>query len=152
MSEAHESGTTGTILMLPGACCGAWIYNDFCNYFQEKGWAVSRERGLGKSSVRRITKDGESLLVSIRTSQDQWIAFPPKPEGEGFITLDDVDVQVELRISAPSAVSAHREIVRFLAEHDGDTWSVESVSREADRVRHPQPRGVAHGFSIVRWA
>src|SRR6266481_6912144 len=43
---------------------------------EAEGWRVERERGSGKSSVRRITKDGHSKLVTIRTSQDTWIAFP----------------------------------------------------------------------------
>ena len=55
---------------------------------------------MGKSSVRRITKGGESKLVSIRTTQDQWLAFPPKPEGTGWFTLDDVDVVVGVSVDA----------------------------------------------------
>jgi hypothetical protein len=67
---------------------------------QGQGWSVAREEGLGKSSVRRITKNGQSKLVSIRTSQDQWIAFPPKPNGKGWITLDDVDVVLAVSVDA----------------------------------------------------
>ena len=44
MSEASKNpgamGAMGTIMMLPGACCGAWIYKDFRGYFQDKGWTV----------------------------------------------------------------------------------------------------------------
>ena len=65
---------------------------------QKEGWTVAREKGLGKSSVRRITKNGDSKLVSIRTSQDQWIAFPPTENGKGWITLDDVDVVVAVSV------------------------------------------------------
>ncbi|MBT3334013.1 MAG: alpha/beta fold hydrolase, partial [Rhodospirillaceae bacterium] len=40
MSETGENGSLGTMVMLPGACCGAWIYNDFRSYFEARGWAV----------------------------------------------------------------------------------------------------------------
>jgi len=66
---------------------------------QKQGWAITKEK-LGKASVRRISKDGDSKLVSIRTTQDQWIAFPPKPEQDGWITLDDVDVVVAVSVDA----------------------------------------------------
>ena len=42
---------------------------------EDAGWTVERATGSGKSSVRRIKKGGESKLVSIRTTQDRWIAF-----------------------------------------------------------------------------
>ena len=48
---------------------------------EKDGWKVERERGSGKSSVRRITKKGQSKLITIRTSQDTWIAFP-RTEGD----------------------------------------------------------------------
>lgn len=67
---------------------------------QKEGWNVAREKGLGKSSVRRITKNGDSKLVSIRTTQDQWIAFPPKANAKGWITLDDVDVVLAVSVDA----------------------------------------------------
>src|SRR5262245_17201931 len=34
---------------------------------EAQGWTVAKEKGLGKSSVRRISKAGDSKLVSIRT-------------------------------------------------------------------------------------
>src|SRR5690348_3848910 len=70
---------------------------------QKQGWTVQKEKGLGKSSVRRITKDGKSQLVSIRTSQDQWLAFPPNPNGKGWITLDDVDVVLAVSVDVRDA-------------------------------------------------
>jgi len=66
---------------------------------QKQGWTVTKEK-LGKASVRRISKDGDSKLVSVRTTQDQWIAFPPKPKRDGWITLDDVDVVVAVSVDA----------------------------------------------------
>lgn len=44
---------------------------------------------------------------------------------------------VELRIVASSALVARRELRRFLAEHDGTGWKVESVTRENDRRARP---------------
>src|SRR4051812_3857726 len=64
---------------------------------QKLGWTVERIPGFGKSSVRRITK-GESRKVSIRTSQDRYIAFPRNHEDNGWVTLDDVDVVVAVSV------------------------------------------------------
>ena len=59
---------------------------------QKDGWKVERIPRAGKASVRRITKGGVVKAVSIRTSQDQWIAFlRNKSTGQGWKTLDDVD-------------------------------------------------------------
>jgi hypothetical protein len=69
---------------------------------EQSGWTVQREKGIGKSSVRRISKNGDSKLVSIRTTQDRWIAFPAKPNGKGWFTLDDVDAVVAVSFSPES--------------------------------------------------
>jgi hypothetical protein len=39
-------------------------------------------------------------------------------------------VSVEIRVTAPSVVVARRVVHGFLAEHDGEAWAVECVSRE----------------------
>jgi hypothetical protein len=57
----------------------------------EKGYKVERVFGEGKSSLRRITKGGVSKIVSIRTTQDRWIAFPRNKKDTGFVTLEEVD-------------------------------------------------------------
>lgn len=49
---------------------------------------------FGKSSVRRITKGKIAKTVSIRTSQDTWIAFPRNATNDGWATLEDVDYVV----------------------------------------------------------
>jgi hypothetical protein len=77
---------------------------------ERDGWIVSRATGLGKASVRRITKGSQTLLVTIRTTQDQWIAFPQKPGGKGWVTLGDVDVVLAVSVNdreAPSEVLVH---------------------------------------------
>ena len=44
------------------------------------------------------------------------------------------DMEIELKISAVSAIFARREVVQFLREHDGASWSVRSVTREVDSL------------------
>ncbi len=53
---------------------------------QREGWKVERAPGNSKGSVRRITRGSESFLVSIRTSQDQYIAFPRNETDTGWGT------------------------------------------------------------------
>jgi hypothetical protein len=58
------------------------------------GWAVKRIDRFGKASVRQISREGRILKASIRTTQDQWIAFPRNRQNNGWATLDDVDVVI----------------------------------------------------------
>ena len=52
-----------------------------------------------------------------------------KPEAR--LTLD-------LRMTAPSFLVAQRVVHRFLKDHDGDSWSIEYVSREDPQaLQHP---------------
>lgn len=74
------------------------------------GWTVERVRGSGKSSMRRITRQNESHLVSIRTSRDTWIAFPRTSDDSGWITLDEVDFVVAVSVDdrdAPRFAQVH---------------------------------------------
>ena len=76
---------------------------------KKEGWKVEKA-GLGKSSVRKITRNGETKLVSIRTSQDCWIAFPRSPGDQGWLTLDDVDLVLAVSVDdkySPREVRAH---------------------------------------------
>ena len=68
------------------------------NVLKERGWKVDRVAGSGKSSVRRITKDGDSKVVSIRTTQDTWIAFSRTKDDKGWRTLDEVDAVVPVSV------------------------------------------------------
>lgn len=65
---------------------------------EQAGWRVERIQGIGKSSVRRIIKGDEQQTVSIRTTQDTWIAFPRNDEDSGWVTLDDVDYVVAVTV------------------------------------------------------
>lgn len=77
---------------------------------QANGWKVEKARGLGKGSVRRITRHGESKLCSIRTTQDQAIAFPRNENDDGWSTLADVDMVVAAsvdKVEQPTAAVIH---------------------------------------------
>jgi hypothetical protein len=82
---------------------------------EKQGYAVERVPGSGKSSVRRITKNGKSRVVSIRTSQDTWIAFPRTEGDKKWRTLDEVDAVVPVSVD-------DRENPKFAKVHliDGD--------------------------------
>lgn len=61
---------------------------------EKEGWKVERIARSGKASVRRITKGKIQKTVSIRTTQDTWIAFPRNPADDAWATLADVDYVV----------------------------------------------------------
>jgi hypothetical protein len=61
---------------------------------EQDGWTVERVPGGGKASLRRISKGSKKKLVSIRTTQDTWIAFPRTSDDRNWLTLADVDAVV----------------------------------------------------------
>jgi len=68
---------------------------------EKVGWKVERVSGAGKSSLRRITRDSDSKLVSIRTTQDTWIAFPRDAQDKSWVTLSEVDAVVAVSVDDP---------------------------------------------------
>ena len=82
---------------------------------EREGWKVERIAKAGKASVRRITKDKESCVVSIRTTQDTWIAFPRTKDDKQWVTLADVDFVVAVSVD-------DKDNARFAQVHmlDGD--------------------------------
>jgi len=77
---------------------------------EKAGWKVERIQGNGKSSIRRISKGGVSKIISIRTSQDTWIAFPRTENDKGWRTLDEVDAVVPVSVDDrhdPKAANVH---------------------------------------------
>lgn len=77
---------------------------------KKEGWQVERVQGAGKSSLRRITKGKDSKLVSIRTTQDTWIAFPRTKRDDGWVTLCDADFVVAVSVDdadEPRFAQAH---------------------------------------------
>jgi len=107
---------------------------------EKEGWTVAREKGLGKSSVRRVTKNGESKLVSIRTTQDRWLAFAPKPNGKGWNTLDDVDVVIAV---SPSPKSRREAWIHWLpADEMRGRYDRAYKARKAAGRKLPTNRGL----------
>ena len=77
---------------------------------EKEGWKVERIARSGKSSVRRITKGKLDKTVSIRTSQDTWIAFPRTAKDDAWATLADVDYVVAASVddrSNPQFAQVH---------------------------------------------
>jgi hypothetical protein len=75
-----------------------------------QNWKVERIAGAGKASVRLITKGGQSRRVSVRTTQDQWIAFPRQADDKGWVTLSEVDVVLAVSVDDvehPNAALVH---------------------------------------------
>jgi hypothetical protein len=108
---------------------------------QREGWTVTRERGSGGSSVRRIAKGSDRKLVSIRTTQSQWIAFPPKTNGKGWTTLDDVDVV--LAVSVDANVPPREALVHWLPADDmRQRFDLARKARVEARRVMPKRRGV----------
>lgn len=79
------------------------------------GWTVERIAKAGKASLRRITKGKDSRVVSIRTTQDTWIAFPRDKTDTEWVTLSEVDAVVAVSVN-------DKENPRFAQVHmiDGD--------------------------------
>lgn len=67
---------------------------------EKGGWRVERIPRSGKSSIRRITKGKLEKTISIRTSQDTWIAFPRTPDDRTWATLADVDYVVAASVDS----------------------------------------------------
>src|SRR5262249_44701237 len=59
-----------------------------------QGYVMTRQPGRGMSNTWVAKKAGEQKRVSIRTSQDRWIAFPPLNNGARWKTLDEVDLVI----------------------------------------------------------
>lgn len=58
---------------------------------EEEGWTVTKAPGHGRSNAWNIEKKGKSGRVSIRTTQNRWIAYQPQDGGKNWKTLDDAD-------------------------------------------------------------
>jgi hypothetical protein len=79
-------------------------------FLEQMGYKVSRIPRGGKASLRSISKDGKTYKVSIRTSQDTWIAFPRNSSDTGWVTLDDVDYVIAVSVNdrhAPKEAWVH---------------------------------------------
>lgn len=85
MTNVGGPGRTRTRRLLASACL---------QVLEGEGWTVSKVSGFGNARIRRLAKDGESKLAAIRTTQDQWIAFPRTQDDTKWATLSVVDTVV----------------------------------------------------------
>jgi hypothetical protein len=108
---------------------------------KKDGWKVERIARSGKSSVRRMTKGNLEKTVSIRTSQDTWIAFPRTLDDRAWATLSDVDYVVAASVDS-------RDNPRFVRVHliEGDEMRARFdrayVSRKKAGHSLPVGRGI----------
>ncbi len=61
---------------------------------EKEGYKLQRVPGRGLSNIWNMEKDGKTEKVSIRTTQDRWIAFPRIERGTKWKTLDEVDMVI----------------------------------------------------------
>src|SRR5687768_16634384 len=59
---------------------------------EAQGYSLSRQPGRGLSNIWNADRDGTTHSISIRTTRDRSIAFPPLKQGTKWKTLDDVDL------------------------------------------------------------
>lgn len=108
---------------------------------QEQGWAIEKVPGMGKSSVRRITKNGTSKIVSIRTTQDTWIAFPRDKSDTAWVTLSDVDAVVAVSVD-------DRENPKFAKVHMIDGKEMRDRFDQAYKARLEAGHSIPAGQSV----
>jgi hypothetical protein len=104
---------------------------------QDQGWTISRVPRGGKSSLRQIIRGTEKKKVSIRTSQDTWIAFPRRPDGS-WVTLDEVDFVVAVSVNdrlSPTEARVHM----IPGDEARDRFNRAYAAR--DKAGHTQPDG-----------
>lgn len=70
------------------------LVNACYQVLEKEGWRVTKVSGFGNARVRRIAKGGKDKLAAIRTTQDQWVAFPRTRDDTQWATLSAVNVVV----------------------------------------------------------
>ncbi len=108
---------------------------------ERQGWKVERIARSGKPSVRRIIKGTIAKTVSIRTSQDTWIAFPRNPTDDGWATLAEVNYVV-------AATVDDRDNPRFAQVHmiEGDEMRARFDRAYAARKRAGYTMPIGRGI------
>lgn len=69
---------------------------------KEHGLLLSRRPGRGLANVWESTIGGETVLISIRTTRDRYIAFPPLQNGRRWKTLDEVQKVLVATVDDPA--------------------------------------------------
>lgn len=80
---------------------------------EQQGYQLERQPGRGLSNVWNALRDGSVKTVSIRTTRNRWIAFPPLEGGDKWKTLDDVDL---VAVSAVDSKDAPKNIEVYVFE------------------------------------
>ena len=107
---------------------------------EKKGW--KHEKAGRKSSVWRITKDGKDQQVSIRTSQNTWIAFPRNKDDDGWETLSQVNWVLAVSVDDrdwPKFANVHMIPADELRERFDRAYA----ARNALAARNPDRKEVA---------
>jgi hypothetical protein len=107
----------------------------------QNGWDVRKPTGTGKSSVRALKCAGKSMRVSIRTTQDQWIAFPRLQDDSGWGTLPDVDAVVAASVDDINEPK-HALVHLFDGAEMRDRFQRAYDARKAAGYTQPPGRGV----------
>jgi hypothetical protein len=108
---------------------------------RSKGFDIERVSGSGKSSMRRITKNGVSKIATIRTTQDRWFAFPRTKDDKGWLTLDDSDCVVVVSVN-------EKEAPKFAWVHMFDQADIKKRLNRAYEVRRKAKRHIPVGRGV----
>jgi hypothetical protein len=106
-----------------------------------RGYVVERIGGAGKSSMRRLRKDGQQIVATIRTTQDRWFAFPRTSDDKGWLTLDNADVVVVVSVD-------DKENPKFALVHMFDQADIKSRMDRAYKARMDANRSIPVGRGV----
>lgn len=118
-------------------------------WLESQGYTVARA-GMGKGSVRRISKKGsKSLLAAIRTTRDGHIAFDPKPD-VGFSTLDEVEVVIAVASDDWESPNPKNPKNAFVHHFDAEVLRRDHFNRARDaRTAAGKPPAVGIGMWLA---
>jgi hypothetical protein len=108
---------------------------------EDEGWTVQAIPRSGKSSIRQITKGKVVKKITVRTSQDTYIAFPRNSNNDGWATLDDVDYVVASSVDDrqnPQYALVHMIDAGEIRERFDRTYA----ARKAAKYKLPHGRGI----------
>lgn len=71
------------------------------NTLKRLGWRVSKPPGYGKAQIRQISRGDEVSTIAVRTTRDQWIAFPRDEKDSEWKTLSLVDQVLVVSVDDP---------------------------------------------------
>ncbi|OWO92519.1 hypothetical protein B5E41_22440 [Rhizobium esperanzae] len=102
-------------------------------YLEREGYEISRVPRAGKKSLRRVKKGKEEFNVAVRTSQDQWFAFPRNDSTGKWLGMDDVDVQRVIVVALNTREEGKEKIALV---HDFKASEVRDRLNKNYRARH----------------